>query len=77
MPRKPDAFERMAEKEYAKWLKQRPGTSGWITIPIALLRRHHAKIERMVRMQQSSWGEQTNEMMVLQHVLTKMKAMRR
>lgn len=48
MPRKPDRFERMVEKEYKKWV-YRPQEAGWISIPLKLLRRQHRAHVRMVK----------------------------
>ncbi len=48
MPRKPDRFERMVEKEYKKWVNG-PQEAGWFSIPLKLLRRQHRAYVRMVK----------------------------
>lgn len=45
--KKPDRWERMVENEYSRWLKGQH-YSGWLTIPMKLLRKEHAWVRRMV-----------------------------
>ena len=49
MKKTPMIFKDEIEREYKKWLESSDYPSeGWLIIPDNLLRRHHAKIRRMV-----------------------------
>lgn len=75
MPKKPDAFERIAterqidgkDTHYLGWYVARADAA-------YLLRRHHAKIERMVR---NLWRDRRMTTASRDQVLAKLKAMRR
>lgn len=59
--KKSDRFEREAWKAFHKWAKG-PQTEGWVTIPIKLLRREHAWMERMIeKMLNQPWSILTND----------------
>lgn len=75
--KQPDRWEKMAEKEYERWLRDCPQTRGWLHISTTLLRREHQAIVRMVQGERMLPGSGRYEKVynsAIDDVLAKLKA---